>query len=94
MTLEFDEYLQLSKIARALKRSDPDLARTLSVPPGHTRGLDPRRASHAVLVACVLMALAGAALASPAVSLAGGVVAMTLYPFLLVLAKRDPRRYG
>lgn len=90
MTLEIHELVQLSGIARSLWKSDPEFARTLSVLAPKRRRPVRETASVAVLAACAVLSLAGLATGDTAISAIGGGVALTVYPFLLVMSRTRP----
>jgi hypothetical protein len=91
MSLDHNEFLQLSRIADLTRRSDPELARKLAEPMRRRRGWV--KASHGTTLAlCAILLLAGLVTDDLALSAAGGLALLTLYPLLLVVLKK--RREG
>jgi hypothetical protein len=88
MTLEMNDLLKLSRIAESMSRSDPELARALASPLGRRR-FPWVIATHVTLAVCTLLALAGLLVGNATPSIAGGLIILTAYPFLLVMARRS-----
>jgi hypothetical protein len=93
MSLDHEELLRLSRIADALRRTDPELARELSGP------LVPRRVPWPILAGvtlavCGLLAVVGIAIGDVAVFAAGGLALLTVYPVLLLRAGEQRPRHG
>jgi Protein of unknown function (DUF3040) len=90
MSLDHNEFLQLSRIADFTRRSDPELVRRLAAPMGPLRRLWATRASSVTLAVCVLLALVGLVTGVTAITVAGGLALLTVYPLLLIVAKERP----
>jgi Protein of unknown function (DUF3040) len=88
MTLGLHELVQLSRISEALRKSDPELACTLSGFTGRWRGIGWRTAHVGVPAACSIMAVVGLVIGDVAISAIGGGVAMTVCPLVLVMARK------
>jgi Protein of unknown function (DUF3040) len=86
MSLDHNEFLQLSRIADFTRRSDPELVRRLAAPMGPRR-LWATRASSVTLAVCVLLGLVGLLTGVTAIAAAGGLTLLTLYPLLLIVAR-------
>lgn len=91
MTLEFRELVQLARISESLRRSDPELARTLSSPARSRRWTGWDAASVGVPAVCVVLAVIGLVVGDAAISAVGGGVAMVICPFVLVIASKRRR---
>lgn len=83
MTLSYGDLLRLSRIEEALRKSDPELARTLAAPLGPRR---PRRKilEYVTLSVCAVLSLTGLVIGDITTFAAGGLALLTLYPLLLV----------
>jgi DUF3040 family protein len=88
MTLGLRELVQLGRISESLRRSDPELARTLSSLSGGRRWTGWDAASVGVPAACVMLSAAGLVVGDTAISAVGGGVAMAVCPFVLVIARK------
>jgi len=92
MSLDYNELLRLSRIADFTRRSDPELVRKLTAPMRRRRRVWVK-VSHVTLAVCALLSLIGLATGDPTTSAVGGLILLTIYPFLLVVArKRFPGR--
>jgi hypothetical protein len=87
MSLDHNDFLQLSRIAESVRRSDPELARRLAAPMGPQRS-PWRLISHVTLFTSVILWVAGLAIGVAAPSAAGGIALLAIYPFLLIMAKK------
>jgi len=85
MSLDHDEFVQLSRIADFTSRSDPELVRRLAAPMGPRR-LWAARASSVILAVCVLLGLVGLVTGVTTIAVAGGLTLLTIYPLLLIVA--------
>jgi acetyl-CoA carboxylase alpha subunit len=92
MTLNHDEFLQLSRIAECLRRSDPEMARKFARPMGKRRPLWVIT-SYVTLVVCALLMLVGAAMGDTSAAVIGGLAMMTIFPFVLIAAKKGQRNH-
>jgi Protein of unknown function (DUF3040) len=92
MSLDHNEFLQLSRIADFTRRSDPELVRRLAAPMGPRRRLQVTRSSSVTLAVCVLLGLVGLVTDVTGIAAAGGLTLLTLYPLLLIVAKERPYR--
>lgn len=91
MTLDLRELVQLGRISESLRRSDPELARTLSSLTGGRRWTGWEAASVGAPAACVALAVVGLVAGDTALSAVGGGAAMAICPFVLVIASRRRR---
>lgn len=91
MTLEFHELVQLGRISESLWRSDPELASTLSSLGGDRRWTGWGAASVGVPAACVVLSMVGLVVGDTVLAAVGGGVAMTICPFVLVIASKRRR---
>ncbi|NMH77724.1 DUF3040 domain-containing protein [Pseudonocardia xinjiangensis] len=87
MSLDHHDFLQLSRIAESVRRSDPELARTLAAPMG------PQRSSwqiiaYVTLFSSAILLATGLAIGAALPAAAGGIVLITIYPFLLIKEKK------
>lgn len=87
MSLDHNEFIQLSKIAHFTRRSDPELVRTLTAPMGQRRRLPAVRVSYVTLAACALLSLIGLVTGDLTTAVVGGLTLLTIYPMLLIVAK-------
>jgi hypothetical protein len=92
MSLDHNEFLQLSRIADFTRRSDPEFVRRLAAPMGRRRRLWASRASYVTLAVCVLLSLVGLATDDITPTVVGGVTLLTVYPLLLIVVKRPHHR--
>jgi hypothetical protein len=90
MSLDHNEFLQLSRIANFTRRSDPELVRRLAAPMGSGRRLRATRASSVTLAVCALLSLVGLVTGNATTTVVGGLVLLTIYPLLLIVAKERP----
>jgi hypothetical protein len=87
MSLDHNEFLQLSRIADFTRRSDPELFSKLAAPMGRRRRLWATRASYVTLAVCVLLSLLGLVTGDATTTVVGGLTLLTVYPLLLIVAK-------
>jgi hypothetical protein len=92
MSLDHNEFLQLSRIADLTRRSDPELARKLAEPMRRRRRGWVKASHGTTLALCAILLLAGLVTDDLALSAVGGLALLTLYPLLLVVLKK--RREG
>jgi len=90
MSLDHNEFLQLSRIADFTRRSDPELVRRLAAPMGPRRRLWATRASYVTLAVCALLSLVGLVTGNTTTTVVGGLALLTIYPLLLIVAKERP----
>ena len=90
MSLDHNEFLQLSRIADFTRRSDPELVRRLAAPIGPRRRLRATRASSVTLAVCALLSLVGLVTGNATTTVVGGLILLTIYPLLLIVAKERP----
>ena len=82
MTVDRNDFLQLSRIAKSWRSADPEIAWPNRRPTWATM-------SYVTLLVCAVLVLVGLATGAAAASLVGGVVLITIYPFLLVMMKKE-----
>jgi hypothetical protein len=87
VSLDHHDFLQLSRIAESVRRSDPELARKLAAPMGPPR--TPRKIiSYVTLSVSVILLTAGLAIGDATSAALGGVALLTIYPILLISEKK------
>lgn len=87
MSLDHNEFLQLSRIADFTRRSDPEFVSKLAAPMGRRRRLWAAKASHVTLAVCALLSLLGLVTDDVTTTVVGGLTLLTVYPLLLIVAK-------
>ena len=87
MSLDHNEFLKLSRIADFTSRSDPELVRKLTAPMGRRRRHWATRVSYITLVVCAILSIVGLVTGDYTTTAVGGIVLLTIYPTLLVVAK-------
>jgi hypothetical protein len=87
MSLDHNEFLQLSRIAAFTRRSDPELVRKLTAPMGPRRRLRVARVSYVTLAVCAALSLIGLVTGDLTTTVVGGLTLLTIYPLLLMVAK-------
>jgi hypothetical protein len=87
MSLDHNEFLQLSRIADFTRRSDPELVRKLTAPMGPRRRLWAARVSYVTLAVCAALSLIGLVTGDLTTTVVGGLTLLTIYPLLLMVAK-------
>jgi hypothetical protein len=90
MSLDHHDFLQLSRIAESVRRSDPELARRLAAPMGPQRS-PWKIISYVTLFASVILLVAGLAFGDAIPPAAGGIALLAIYPFLLIMEKKRPQ---
>jgi hypothetical protein len=92
MSIDHNEFLQLSRIAHFTRRSDPDLVHKLTAPMGPRRRLYATRVSYVTLAVCALLSLVGLVTGDATTTVVGGLTLLTIYPLLLIVAKERLHR--
>jgi hypothetical protein len=92
MTLDHNEFLQLSRIADLTRRSDPELVRKLAAPMRRRRRSWVKASHVTTLVLCAMLLLVGLVTDDLTAYALGGLALLTIYPLLLVKKKRREDR--
>ncbi|GAA1333409.1 DUF3040 domain-containing protein [Pseudonocardia xinjiangensis] len=92
MTLDHNEFLQLSRIADLTRRSDPELVRKLAAPMRQRRRSWIKASHVTTLVLCAMLLLVGLVTDDLKVYALGGLALLTIYPLLAVMKKRREDR--
>jgi Protein of unknown function (DUF3040) len=87
VSLDHHDFLQLSRIAESVRRSDPELARKLAAPMGRPRS-PWKIISYVTLSVSVILLAAGLAIGDATSAALGGVALLTIYPILLISEKK------
>jgi hypothetical protein len=94
MSLDHNEFLQLSRISDLTRRSDPELVRKLAAPMRQRRRGWVKASHVTTLALCAMLLLAGLVTDDLRMSAVGGLALLTIYPLLLVVMnmRREGRR--
>jgi drug/metabolite transporter superfamily protein YnfA len=95
MSLDHNEFIELSKIADFTRRTDPELVRKLAAPMRQRRSWWVKTSHVTTLALCAILLLAGLVTNDLRLAAVGGLALLTSYPLLAVMTKRrKDRRNG